>query len=835
MTQATLSCSEVYPGLWIGAHPESNTALIRAAGFDLHLDVRGESPPTPGAQAEVQTVYLPLFDNAEDRKRPLTQDVLLRVKNAGKRIAGYVRSGKKVLITCKGGFNRSALVAGFAMHELTGKPGAELLEPIRKLRGRLTAPEAVRLGCTYEPPTFALHNPQFVKHLTDLKARTYDADVLIYDVVGGAYTSKDADSGTPLGGSELEVTQVAHALSAHYNVVVANQIKEPVTVGEVRYVPFSQCVGMRVKTLYVQRHSPCPTPAVEADRICIRSTDLNDPAYRTHDAILSSGEAELLCVSQFQASLFPHAKRRCIVPSPLAPMPKVAKVPGRFVYVTAPAKGLEPTLGVWAKLKAEHASELASAKLLVTAPRYKFGKAPELTEEMRAAGVEYVKTDSLEDYRKLIASAQGVFYVAAFQETYCIVASLCERSHTRFHFWPMVGAGGTAEALTNTRLTASSQEQFEADFMTAWREPDRAEWYATGKLADLSVAAVLPVWERALRLVDQVPDDPKAPLYLAADTTPASTAKRVPFIATPAYGGMLTLPYVASIVAMMSGFKNLGIDPTLHMLGNESLITRARNNCVADFLKSDCTHLFFVDADIGFNTQHMIDMLYSDLDVVFGAYPKKSIAWDTVLRAASEGKARTAPELEQFMADFAINFQDESLETGKFKVIARNGQAFMAVKEASTGFCCISRTAILKMIEAYGSELEYVSDSNMGYGEKRYALFDCPICPEGESDAPLLKLRQAAKAWEGRQHNEPLEPLREHLLDAADEFGHALGDKPSRYLSEDYGFSRRWASLGGEVWVYVGAQLTHTGTHTFQGNFAKMFDVGDSATTHVEP
>ena len=304
------------------------------------------------------------------------------------------------------------------------------------------------------------------------------------------------------------------------------------------------------------------------------------------------------------------------------------------------------------------------------------------------------------------------------------------------------------------------------------------------------------------------------------------------FIATPAYGGMMTMPYVSSVVGMMCSLQRIGCTPTLHLIGNESLITRARNNCVGDFLKTDCTHLIFVDADIGFQAQHLADMACSGLDVVFGAYPKKNISWPNVLLAAQSGKAKTPQDLEQYQADFALNFDDDAIATGQFRVIERNGMAFMHVKEASTGFCCIKREVIERMIAEYGDELGYTCDSNMGYNEPRYSLFDCPAVAEGESDKPLLDFRAASRLL-----LKDSGPETQHkVLDAAVTWAKSVDGKSVRYLSEDYGFSRRWAALGGDIWVYMGADLTHTGTATFHGSFSKMFDGADEiATTWVAP
>lgn len=55
--------------------------------------------------------------------------------------------------------------------------------------------------------------------------------------------------------------------------------------------------------------------------------------------------------------------------------------------------------------------------------------------------------------------------------------------------------------------------------------------------------------------------------------------------------------------------KAYGIEIKFYYLFNESLITRARNYCADEFMRSDCTHLMFIDSDIGFNANDVIAML----------------------------------------------------------------------------------------------------------------------------------------------------------------------------------------------------------------------------------
>jgi hypothetical protein len=60
----------------------------------------------------------------------------------------------------------------------------------------------------------------------------------------------------------------------------------------------------------------------------------------------------------------------------------------------------------------------------------------------------------------------------------------------------------------------------------------------------------------------------------------------------------------------------------------DSLVTRARNDCVAYFLSNPAfTHLFWIDADIGFSSDAAFRLLLSDRDVTAGVYPIKREDW----------------------------------------------------------------------------------------------------------------------------------------------------------------------------------------------------------------
>lgn len=176
------------------------------------------------------------------------------------------------------------------------------------------------------------------------------------------------------------------------------------------------------------------------------------------------------------------------------------------------------------------------------------------------------------------------------------------------------------------------------------------------------------------------------------------------FFATPCYGGLLTDQYFLSAFRTAQVFMKDQINFRFTTLRNESLITRARNIMTAMFMGSDCTHLFFIDADIEWDAEAVLRILAMDKDLVAGAYPKKTLP-----------------------VQYALNFKFEDPETKKLRV----DKGAVEVLDASTGFFCIKRNVIEKLFEAH-PELHYKNDSNLAADLQKYcyALFDTVLDQE---------------------------------------------------------------------------------------------------------
>ncbi len=259
------------------------------------------------------------------------------------------------------------------------------------------------------------------------------------------------------------------------------------------------------------------------------------------------------------------------------------------------------------------------------------------------------------------------------------------------------------------------------------------------------------------------------------------------FVATPMYGGQCAGIFSRSVADLSALCTHYGIQLRFYFLFNESLITRARNYCVDEFIRSGDSHLMFIDSDIGFNPHDVIALLAlqteeSEYDVIAGPYPKKTISWEKIKTAVDKGFADDDPrELEKFVGDYVFN--------------PKGGQSQIKidepveVMEAGTGFMMIRRSTFAKYDEAY-PELMYKPDhvrtEAFDGSREIMAYFDCIIDPDSK-----------------------------------------------RYLSEDYMFCYNVNKMGGSIYLCPWMKLQHQGMYTFGGSVQDLARIGVTATADI--
>jgi len=218
--------------------------------------------------------------------------------------------------------------------------------------------------------------------------------------------------------------------------------------------------------------------------------------------------------------------------------------------------------------------------------------------------------------------------------------------------------------------------------------------------------------------------------------------------------------YVKSLLALQSGLEAHKHQMTCVFLGNESLIQRARNTIVHIFLKTDASHLLFMDGDQSFRSSDVAKMIKADKGIIAGPVPMKGINWDRV----RYGALSNHPNLSELTGIFNIQEGEEKMTDPNVP---------FRVKYAGTGFMLIRRDVfedLMPHLDWYESK-----GNSIPVGEKIYNFFQ-------------------------------VENVDNHLL------------------SEDFNFCNLYRRhCNGEIWLAPWCEVGHFGAYHFSGQYAKSF------------
>jgi len=254
------------------------------------------------------------------------------------------------------------------------------------------------------------------------------------------------------------------------------------------------------------------------------------------------------------------------------------------------------------------------------------------------------------------------------------------------------------------------------------------------------------------------------------------------YILTPCFGSICYVNYVHCLMATVELFRRFSIPLQVEFCKNDSLVSRARNNLIARAMTDKAaTHVLFIDNDISWDPTDILKLMIADKDLVGGIYPLKNYDWEKLLkdpqnpynsnviqswlqRKNNSQLANIIPDsamVQHSLLRYNINYLGPSLEIN-------NNLA--KVRHLATGFMMIKRKLLTTMMAAFPSS-KYTDDVSFLRPEENdmaYALFDCGV-----------------------------------------EDGH--------YFSEDWLFCERWRKLGGDIFIDVTINLTHTGIEDYRG------------------
>jgi hypothetical protein len=232
-------------------------------------------------------------------------------------------------------------------------------------------------------------------------------------------------------------------------------------------------------------------------------------------------------------------------------------------------------------------------------------------------------------------------------------------------------------------------------------------------------------------------------------------------IATPMYNGQCTAGYAASMIQLFKEYHKYPDIELEFMYGiNEALVTYARNMCANIFLKSDATHLLFIDADIQFNSTEVLKMIQTKNNFVCGIYPKKKINWEQVKSFALQGAAPS--DLQSLANEYLFEPSSNALP---------NEQNLIEIQRCGTGMMMIGKTV-------FETLLDKVDFFNL-------------VSPVQSN----IKFKKE-------------ENYKEFFFTSKD-------PNNNIFLNEDFTFCDLWRSAGGKIYGAPWVKLYHIGNHTF--------------------
>lgn len=220
------------------------------------------------------------------------------------------------------------------------------------------------------------------------------------------------------------------------------------------------------------------------------------------------------------------------------------------------------------------------------------------------------------------------------------------------------------------------------------------------------------------------------------------------FFAIPSYRGIIYPEFADSFNRSLASCHEAGHATSYATYKGCCFISMVRDAVVRDFLKSQGDYLFFLDDDLSWEISAVNKLIALDLDVVAGVYRMKceKPAWPVVLHKENTDQ------------------------------IVFNESGCIRASRLPTGFMCIKRVVLEKMVEHY-QDRKYtdVSFDNGNRGEQ------INLFPSGVHNG----------YWE----------------------------------SDDTGFCRLWENMGGEMWLYPDISFNHYGeTKHFRGNYKRWID-----------
>ncbi len=244
-------------------------------------------------------------------------------------------------------------------------------------------------------------------------------------------------------------------------------------------------------------------------------------------------------------------------------------------------------------------------------------------------------------------------------------------------------------------------------------------------------------------------------------------------IGVPSIRGTIMTHTCAALIKTTTLLNEIGVK-TNFINVDSAEITTVRNS-IASYVTTneDFTHLLFIDDDMTFEGDTIIDMLRANKDVIGAVCPRRILMMDAFYEHAKAGRS-----LDECMAA-ATSFVARYINTDKIEI----KEGIFPLRGIGMAVTLLKRDVLMKMVATDAvvkrTQPEAVGPDSLG-NMVTYSFFDAMPNEDG-----------------------------------------------SNVLSEDYSFCERWISrCGGEVWGMANRKIGHIGPYIYAGTYLDRLKMG---------
>lgn len=174
------------------------------------------------------------------------------------------------------------------------------------------------------------------------------------------------------------------------------------------------------------------------------------------------------------------------------------------------------------------------------------------------------------------------------------------------------------------------------------------------------------------------------------------------FIALPAYDFKVSLKLAVSLARFAQVAPRHGIDVQIGSICGCSVVSRARNMLVSDFMDSPCTELLFIDSDINFEPEDILRLM--------------------ALGGGKKGIVAAVPRVRDVNKTYIANLDYD--ENGE---LTMNGHGLVRATHVATAFMWVARPVFEDLVAMHPEWTYYDKRA----GKDLSAVFDFKVTREG--------------------------------------------------------------------------------------------------------